>query len=112
MLSFVSRFARLGLLGVLIIAGCASHGSEFLGKWDNAKNTKDTMEIVRNGEQFLIVDQTQKVGAVYKDGALEVQGLFGRRVSHLHQKDRYDRGFWILRTGRIQTAEIGRHNSR
>jgi hypothetical protein len=77
MLSFVSRFARLGLLGVLIIAGCASHGSEFLGKWDNAKNAKDTMEIVRNGEQFLIVDQTQKVGAVYKDGALEVQGLFG-----------------------------------
>jgi hypothetical protein len=56
MLSFVSRFARLGLLGVLIIAGCASHGSEFLGKWDNAKNAKDTMEIVRNGEQFLIVD--------------------------------------------------------
>lgn len=80
MISPVSRFARLSALCLAVaIAGCASHGSEFLGKWVNTQNPNDTYVIERNGDQFLLTGQNTKAGLIYKDGALvsASQGLFG-----------------------------------
>jgi hypothetical protein len=78
MFSWRSKMMRLSALTLILIAGCTSHGSQFLGKWVNTKNQHDTMEIVRNGEGYLIQADGTKIGAIYKDGTLQVQGMLGR----------------------------------
>ena len=65
------------LLLSLFVGGCSHAGSQFVGKWVNAKNANDTMEITRNGEQFLILAGRDKVGASFKDGSLQVQSMMG-----------------------------------
>ncbi len=73
----ILRIIPICLLSALAITGCASKGSEFVGSWVNTQNPKDTFVVTRNGDEYLIVAQGQKpgVGAVYKDGALEVKGV-------------------------------------
>ena len=77
MFSWRSKIMRLSALTLIMIAGCTSHGSQFLGKWVNTKNPHDTMEIVRNGEGYLIQAGGNKIGAVYKDNTLQVSGMLG-----------------------------------
>jgi hypothetical protein len=78
MRNLIFRFICICLLSTAALTGCASRGSEFLGKWVNMKNPNDTFQVTRNGDEYLIVGQGQKagVGAIYKDGALEVKGAF------------------------------------
>src|ERR1043166_8915662 len=76
------------LLAASMGAGCGGGGSEFLGKWENVKNPQTTMEIVRNGDQFLIIEGNDKIGAVLKDGFLEVgSGLDAIRLTHVKSTD-------------------------
>ncbi len=77
MKTLILRFISTCLLGAVALTGCASTGSEFLGKWVNTKNPSDTFQVTRNGDEYLILSQEQKpgVGAIYKDGALEVKGV-------------------------------------
>ncbi len=72
------------MLIVLCIA-CGKSGSEYLGKWRNVKNKNDQVEIVRNGDNFLLNKttpgifgkaQTTTVPCVLKDGILESKGGF------------------------------------
>ena len=69
------RILSVFTFGVLLLAGCASRGSEFLGSWVNVKNPADTFQIVRNGDEFLIVNNGNKIGATYEKGTLEVKGI-------------------------------------
>jgi hypothetical protein len=62
-------------LSVIFLAGCASEGSEFLGSWVNTKDPADTFQVVRNGDEFLIVNNGNKIGATYEKGSLEVKGI-------------------------------------
>jgi hypothetical protein len=71
------KMTRLFMLASVLVAGCASQGSDYLGKWVNTKDDKDTMEIIRNGDGYLLVGQGGKLPAIYKDGALQLQGPFG-----------------------------------
>jgi len=71
------RFLSAFIFSVIILAGCASKGSEFLGSWVNNRNPTDTFEIVRNGDEFLIVYNGNKVGATYEKGMLEIKGILG-----------------------------------
>jgi hypothetical protein len=73
-----SRIISICLLSTVILTGCASKGSEFLGRWINTKNPSDRFQVVRNGDQYLIVTENPKaeVGAIDKDGTLEGKGLF------------------------------------
>lgn len=73
----VIRFISVLLLSTVVLAGCASRGSEFLGTWVNTQNPNDSFEIVRNGDQYLIVSKGNKVGATYEKGTLEVKGFLG-----------------------------------
>lgn len=76
------------LLGTVILAGCASKGSEFIGTWVNVKNANDTFQVTRNGDEFLIASQGNKVGAIYKDGALEVKGtLLSADLTYVKKTD-------------------------
>ncbi len=75
-----SRYSKAALLVaalLLPILACSKPGSEFVGKWVNTKNANEQMEIVRNGDEFLIVEGSTKVGALYKDGGLEIAGALG-----------------------------------
>lgn len=77
MKTLILRIISLCLLSAVALTGCASGGSEYLGKWVNTKNPNDTFQVTRNGDEYLIVspDNRAGVGAVYKDGTLEVKGV-------------------------------------
>ena len=77
MSSSMFRFLSVSLFSVVFLAGCASCGSEFLGTWVNTKNQNDAFQIVRNGDQFLIVSKDSKAGATYEKGMLEIKGTLG-----------------------------------
>ncbi len=76
MKSAIFRFIAITLFSSLFLSGCRSNGSEFLGKWVNKANPNDSFQVVRNGDEFLVVSASGKAGAIYKDGALEVKGPF------------------------------------
>lgn len=73
----------IALVGVIFLAlslaCCAGNekGAEFLGKWANIRHPSDTIEIIRNGDRFLILTGQGKIGAAFKDGALEYPGFSG-----------------------------------
>jgi len=76
------------LLLMVIAAGCSRSGSQFLGKWVNTRDARDTMEITRNGEQFLIQVGSNRIGAAYKDGGLEVSGMMGSvKITYVKDSD-------------------------
>lgn len=77
MKTLILRIISLCLLSAVALTGCASGGSEYLGKWVNTKNPNDTFQVTRNGDEYLIISPDNKagVGAVYKDGTLEVKGV-------------------------------------
>lgn len=90
MRNLIFRFVYICLLSTVALTGCASKGSEFLGKWVNTKNPNDTFQVTRNGDEYLIVGQDQKagVGAIYKDGALEVKGaLLSVNLTYVKRTD-------------------------
>lgn len=70
-----------------------------MGKWVNSKNASDTVEIVKNGEGFLIKEtlpsrfnkgamDTTKMPAVLKDGLLQLNGVLGSfSVGHIKETD-------------------------
>jgi hypothetical protein len=69
--------ASVLLLSIVILAGCGSKGSEFLGTWVNTRNVNDTFQITRNGDQYLITTKDSKAGATYDKGMLEIKGILG-----------------------------------
>jgi hypothetical protein len=84
------RFVSICLLSAVALAGCASKGSECLGKWVNTKNPNDTFQVTRNGDEYLIVSRDQKagVGAIYKDGNLEIKGaLLSADLTYVKRTD-------------------------
>lgn len=76
--------AILGALILFLSACTGAGGDEYLGKWVDAKSEKNTLEIIRNGEGFIINKTepsfltgkvtTDQIPAVLKDGLLQVNG--------------------------------------
>ena len=90
MRALILRIISICLLSAVALTGCASRGSEFLGSWVNTKNPNDTFQVTRNGDEYLIVSQDQKagVGAIYKDGTLEVKGaLLSTNLTYVKRTD-------------------------
>lgn len=90
MKSLILRFISICLLSTVALTGCASRGSEFLGKWVNTKDLNDKFQVTRNGDEYLIIgpDQKPPVGAVYKDGTLEVKGaLLSANLTYVKRTD-------------------------
>lgn len=82
----IKKFLCLSLVFALV--ACGNAGGEYLGKWVNVKNANDTVEIVKNGENFLITEtlpsqfqkgkmDSAKMPAVLKDGLLQLSGVLG-----------------------------------
>jgi len=90
MKTVIARIISICLLSTVALTGCASRGSEFLGKWVNTKDPSDTFQVTRNGSEYLILGPDQKtgVGAIYKDGALEVKGaLLSADLTYVKRTD-------------------------
>ena len=90
MKTLILRIISICLLSTVALTGCGSKGSEFLGTWVNTNNPNDTFQVTRNGDEYLIVSQDQKpgVGAVYKDGTLEVKGaLLSVNLTYVKRTD-------------------------
>ena len=90
MKALIRRYSTICLLAVAVLAGCRSNGSKFLGQLVNTKNPSETFRKVRNGSEYLIVGSDQKpgVGALYRDGTLEVQGgLLSTNLTYVKQTD-------------------------
>jgi hypothetical protein len=105
MKDLIFRFASMFLLSTVALTGCQSRGTEFLGSWVNEQNPNDTFEVIRNGDEYLIVGQDQKtrVGAIYKDGALEIKGaLLSANLTYVRRTDT------ILAPGFFSQAEYRR----
>lgn len=73
----------LFLLSILV--ACSSPGTEYIGKWQNIKDSKDRIEIVKNGESFLVITRKKdfkgkeeeiKRTATLKDNMLQVQIMY------------------------------------
>lgn len=76
------------LTAVLFLTSCKeSGGDEFLGKWVNVKSEKRSMEIVRNGNGYIVRNtepgmtygklDTTNFPATMKDGVLQISNGFG-----------------------------------
>ena len=90
MKTLILRIISICLLSAVALTGCTSRGSEFLGSWVNTKNPNDTFQVIRNGDEFLIASPDQKagVGALYKDGTLEVKGaLLSTNLTYVKRTD-------------------------
>lgn len=90
MKALILRLISICLLCAVALTGCASRGTEFLGSWVNTTNPNDTFQIMRNGDEYLIVGPDQKpgVGAIYKDGALEIKGaLLSTELTYVKRTD-------------------------
>jgi hypothetical protein len=59
------------LILTTLVLGCTKPGSEFLGKWVNPGNPTDSVQVDRNGDEFLVTgpDGT-KIGATLKEETL------------------------------------------
>jgi len=80
------------LVFVFLMTGCIGNGSgdEYIGKWINPNDAKRTLEISRNGENFLIKEGSpsgsSSVAAVLKEGLLEFSNGFGSvKLSYVKQ---------------------------
>jgi len=76
------------ILSTVWFAGCgADAGSEYLGKWQRIKFEKQTLQIDRNGDNFIVREtgpnmisggvKTQNLPATLKDGILQISGQIG-----------------------------------
>jgi hypothetical protein len=65
------------MLATILAVGCSHPGSQFLGKWVNKANANDSIEIVRNGNQYLLISGHDKLGATFRDGSLQVPTAMG-----------------------------------
>lgn len=83
----------------LTLASCSSNaGSDFLGKWQNIKVKNDQLEIVKNGEDFLVMrtslslmtlnTQTEKLPMQLKDRVLKMDaGFLSAAITYINATD-------------------------
>ena len=87
MMRTVRKAIQSTLLLTLLVIGCTKPGSEFVGKWVNSGNTSDTLDVSRNGDQFVITGPDgEKMPATYANGTLQVQGAMGAALSLTYVK--------------------------
>ena len=69
----MKRFLSLCLVAIcaLMLSACGHRAArKFLGKWVNISRPTDTLLISRDGDQYIIADQTHQLAAKFCDGRL------------------------------------------
>lgn len=73
------------ILGVLVfVSACKHSGREYVGSWENPKNTHNQFDITLDGEHFLVKEtqgawpyRQETLPATLTDGILEIKGEIG-----------------------------------
>lgn len=94
----MKTFVVLALTALLL--ACSKPGSEYLGNWVNTGNVENTLEIVRNGDGYLVKEtrpalfggqgetRTSNIPAVLKDDLLQMQTALGAiSIGHIKESD-------------------------
>lgn len=79
------------LTAIFLMTGCKDRGGdEYVGKWVHTKSEKRTMEIVRNGDTYIVRNtepgmtsgkfDTTSIPASFQDGGLQIHNGFGSVV--------------------------------
>lgn len=88
------------LVVTALLLACSKPGSEYLGQWVNTGDAQNTLEIVRNGEGFLVKEtrpalfggqgetRTNNMPAVLRDDVLQMQTALGAiSIGHIKESD-------------------------
>lgn len=57
----------------LILISCSKESESFIGKWKHVKNPNAKIEIISNGENFLVIANGKENPATYNKGNLEIR---------------------------------------
>lgn len=83
-------FLLFGFL--LFIISCSKEGESFIGKWKHVKNPNATIEIIANGENFLVIANGKENPATYNKGNLEIRtnqlGFEILQISYIEKDDK------------------------
>lgn len=95
-----NKLLRLILIPLsLTLASCSSNaGSEFLGKWQNINVNNDKLEIVKNGDDFLVMrtslslmtfkNATEKLPMQLEDRVLKLDaGIMSAAITYIETTD-------------------------
>lgn len=85
------KYFAAALTALFLLNGCMEHGSdEYIGRWVNVKTEKRIMDIVKNGEGYIVRNtepgmtsgksDTTNIPATLKDGGLQINNGFGTIV--------------------------------
>ena len=83
------------LIAIVCLTACKSTGSanDYVGKWQNAKNANEQLEITQNGDIFLItvndgINAPRTVTAMLHNGVLEFNaGVGTTQITHIKATD-------------------------
>lgn len=70
------------LCSIFLVACAKSGGDEFVGKWTDVKDNKHSLQIVKNGDSFIVQSNSVYFGerkhpATFKDGVLQIGSGLG-----------------------------------
>ena len=90
-MNYIKSF--LILLSVIIFfISCSKKGSEFIGKWKSISNPSEKIEIIANGENFLVRIAGKEIPATYNNGNLEIKtyqlGMETVDISYIEKDDK------------------------
>ena len=68
-----SRCSLLLILTLLVSVSCSKKGSEFLGKWQHVSNPNAKLEILQNGDNYLVIIDGKETPATFNNGNLEIK---------------------------------------
>jgi hypothetical protein len=58
---------------ISISVSCSKKGSEFLGKWKHASNQIEVIEIISNGDNYIMKASGKEIPATFNNGNLEIK---------------------------------------
>lgn len=58
---------------LFFIVSCSKEGEGFVGKWKHIMNPKTQIEIVSNGDNFIVIENGKEYPATYTKGNLEIR---------------------------------------
>jgi hypothetical protein len=86
------------LMAGFILAGCGGVADKYIGRWQNVKNPSDVIEIVKNGDGFLLEsdqpnmltgkrEESKYPASMSKDGLKVENGFGGVVLSYVKDSD-------------------------
>lgn len=90
-MKFIKIFLAVFVITALSIS-CSKKGSEFFGKWRHVTNHSAKLEIIKNGDNYLVIINGKETPAIYNNGNLEIKtnqlGMETITISYIEKDDK------------------------